>query len=124
MRDPQRPFPMQETTLPLPSGRTVVVLNLMIVDQRGRPGGDLGIQYRSGVPSTQLDVRRAEAFEVIEQHAAFAEERGYSMSAQICNTEAAAETREAPERIFFFELGEDRQWAYRYSVNAEGARES
>ena len=45
------------------------------------------------------------------------------MSAKICNTEAAAETRETPERTFFFELGEDRQWAYRYSVNAEGARE-
>ena len=114
---------MQETVLALPSGRTVVVLNLIIVDQRGVPGGSLGVQYRSAVPSTDLEARRAEAFEVISKYAPFAEERGYSMSAQICNTQAAAETREAPERIFFFVLGEERQWTYHSSVNAEGARE-
>ncbi len=66
---------MQETVLALPSGRTVVVLNLIIVDQRGVPGGSLGVQYRSAVPSTDLEARRAEAFEVISKYAPFAEER-------------------------------------------------
>ena len=124
MRNPQRPFPMQKTALPLPSGRTVTVLNVIIADQRGKSSGTLGIQYRSSVSARDLEARRAEAFEVTKQYAAFAEERGLSMSAQICNTEAAAETREAPERIFFFELGKDDQWAYRYSVNADGVREA
>jgi hypothetical protein len=115
---------MQETILPLPSGGNVVVLNLMVTEQRGRSGGMFSIQYRSTVPSSDVETRRAEAFEVISKYAAFAEEQGYSLSAQICNTDAAAETRELPERIFYFELGADRQWVYRYSVNAEGAHEA
>jgi hypothetical protein len=114
---------MQETVLALPSGRTVVVLNLIVVDQRGVPGGSLGIQYRSAIPAADLAARRAEAFEVISKYGPFAEERGYSLSAQICNTQAAAETTEAPERAFYFVLGEDREWTYHSSVNAEGKHE-
>lgn len=121
--DPPRPFPMQTTLITLPSGREVTVLNLIIVDQRGRPGGCLGIQYRSSLAHADRVAQQGEAREVVEFHRSFAEEHGYSLSAQICNTDAAAQTREPPERSFYFERGSDGEWEYQFALGSDGLRE-
>lgn len=102
----------------------VTILNLIIVSQHGRAGGSLGIQYRSSLPSSHRDAQLAEAREVVESYGGLAETQGYSMSAQICNTMAAAETREAPERLFHFARGSTGTWEFLFAVSADGTRES
>jgi hypothetical protein len=119
--NPDGPFPAREERLTLPSGREVVVLDRIIVSQRGRPGGGLTIRYRSTLPSADVDACLAEAREVIEHQLAFAEECGYSLSVEVCNTQAAAEMREAPERVFHFVLAADGRWEYRTMTSWQGS---
>ena len=118
-----RPFPMQEHPVTLPSGRVIVVLNQIVVSQRGVSGGSLGIQYRSQVSAVDRAEQLSEAREVAELHRAFAEAQGYTLSAQICNTPAAAETREPPERAFYFARSDAGEWQLQFTVGADGLRE-
>lgn len=119
--DQSYPYPLQETPLSLPSGRVVVVLNHVVYTPQGRPGGHFAILYRSVTPASDAAGRRAEATEVIAQYETWAEERRYrALSAQICNTQAAAEMREAPELIFTFERGTDATWTLRDERNESG----
>jgi hypothetical protein len=108
---PGHPYPMQETPLRLPSGRVVAVLNLIATRKARQPGGTFSVQYRTAVPASDPEDRRAEAAEVVGAYAAFAEARGYGLiRAEVCNTRAAAETREGPEAIFRFGRGPDGRW--------------
>ena len=105
------PFPMQEKTLALPSGREVTVLNL-IVTRRGAPSNSVvSIQYHTDVPADNVAARRAEAAEVAASYQEWADTRGYTViRSEICNTQAAAATHEGPEAIFRFARGADGRW--------------
>ena len=105
------PFPMQEKTLALPSGREVTVLNL-IVTRRGAPSNSVvSIQYRTDVPADNVAARRAEAAEVAASYQEWADTRGYTViRSEIGNTQAAAATHEGPEAIFRFARGADGRW--------------
>ena len=105
-------FPMQEKTLALPSGREVTVLNLIVTRKATPPpNAVLSIQYRTDVPADDIAARRAEAAEVAASYQEWADTRDYTViRSQICNTQAAAETREGPEATFRFARGADGRW--------------
>lgn len=111
------PYPTQRTSLTLPSGRVVVILNLVVSTQAGHPGGAFSIHYETRQPAAAHAARQAEAVEVVEAHRARAEERGFDlMTAAICNTLAAAEMREMPEVEFYFKRGLDGRWVLDYEA--------
>jgi hypothetical protein len=57
--------------------------------------------------------RRSEAQELVVLYSPLADREQVSRaSAQICNTRAAAETRELPEQIFLFEREGRGAWGY------------
>jgi hypothetical protein len=105
------PFPMQEKTLALASGGEVTVLNLIVTRRAAPANAVLSIQYRTSVPADDVAARQAEAAEVAAFYQAWADTSGCAViRSEICNTRAAAETREAPEAIFRFARGVHGQW--------------
>jgi hypothetical protein len=105
------PFPMQEQALALPSGRVVTVLNLVATRRAAPSAAVFSIQYRTGVPAGDAAARHAEAAEVAASYHELADAQGYTViRSEICNTQAAAETREGPEAIFRFVRGTDGRW--------------
>ena len=102
---------MQEKALVLPSGRVVTVLNLIVTRKAGLAAAVLSVQYRTGVPAGDVAARRAEAADVAAAHHALADVQGCTaIRSEVCNTPAAAETREGPEAIFRLVRGADGQW--------------
>jgi len=114
------PYPMREEPLSLPSGGRVTVLNIVVVNRARSPGGSFGIQYRSAIAGTDLLSRRAEALEVIECHRNAIPVHTHLVSAQVCNTQAAAEMREPPEQTFCFVRDASGHWAFESSTGSDG----
>ena len=102
---------MQETAVALPSGRIVTVLNLLVY-QRAEPRlAVFCIQYRTRLAADDFPGRRDEAAEVAAVYREFAEAQGFDViRSEICNTQAAAETREGPEASFRFVRNSNAEW--------------
>ena len=99
-------FPMQETAVALPSGRLITVLNLVVYKRAEPRIAVFSIQYRTSVPADDFSGRSEEAAEVAAFYREFAESQGFDViRSEICNTQAAAETREGPEAIFRYVRG-------------------
>ena len=102
---------MQEKTLALPSGREVTVLNLILTRRAAPSNAVLSIQYRTDVPADDVATRQSDAAEVAAAYQEWADTRGCTViRSEICNTPAAAETREGPEAIFRFARGAHGRW--------------
>ncbi len=114
------PFPMLHQRLALPSGGKVTVLNIVVLSQPGISGGGVGIQYRSDLPANDLTARCAEARELVECHRELVDVDAHSISAQVCNTLAAAAMREPPEHTFLFTRDTEGRWQLQASLGPEG----
>jgi hypothetical protein len=101
---------MQEREVTLSSGRTVTVFNVVVFVAKGG-GGMLTVQYATSLDRAQADKRRSEAAEIAAVYGELAEQHQLPrVSAQICNTLAAARMVEAPEEMFFFERRANGDW--------------
>ena len=108
----ESPFPLQETSLRLPSGRTVTVFNVVLFRQLDGVGY-VAVFYYSSVPATDGVARRDEASEVAAMYGPLADSQGFGrISARLCSTREAIELREAPELIISFHRGIDGSWIH------------
>ena len=110
-------FPLQDQPLILPSGRVVVIYNLLFLTQRDDPSMSLRveptfrIQYGTRIGSDQPAERAAEAAEVVAYFLGEAPaEHTMVAYAEICDTAAQAERRDPPQVTFEFRRNQNGAW--------------
>ena len=107
------PYPSNDRSLALASGRVVRFYDLGIVTGLGEPSFD--VRYRSEVDRNDNEARQAEAEEVIRYFANNSPscKNINKANASICSTPQQAAMRELPEDIFLFERAEGESWRYK-----------
>ena len=106
------PYPSNDKTLTLPSGRVVRFYDLIIISGLG--DASFSVHYRSELDRNDNNARRAEAEEVIQY---FGQDESCQNikrgNASICSTPDQGATRELPEEIFLFERRDGASWRYK-----------
>jgi hypothetical protein len=106
------PYPSNNKTITLPSGRVVRFYDLIIITGLGEPS--FSVHYRSETDRSDKQARQDEAAEVIQY---FGKGEGCENikrgNASICSTREQAAAKEFPEEIFLFERRDGGSWRYK-----------
>ena len=106
------PYPTNNKSLELPSGRLVRFYDLIIITGLGQPSFD--VHYRSELDRNDTKGRQAEAEEVIRHFGNSESCKDIKKAnASICSTPEQAATRELPEEILLFERRDGVSWRYK-----------
>jgi hypothetical protein len=106
------PYPSNDKTLMLASGRVVRFYDLIIVSGLGEPS--FSVHYASELDPSDDEARQGEAEEVIQYFGKGEYCKNIKRAdASICSTPDQAATRAAPEEIFLFERRDGVAWRYK-----------